>query len=50
MNKYAKLLNKILQDHSEANIPFADLCQLLLRLDFTEHIRGSHHLFRQVRN
>jgi len=48
MNKYAKLFNKILQGHSEANIPFADLCQLLLRLGFTEHVRGSHHLFRQA--
>ncbi len=48
MSKYAKLLQRILQGHSAANIPFADLCQLLLRLGFTEHIRGSHHLFRQA--
>jgi predicted RNA binding protein YcfA (HicA-like mRNA interferase family) len=30
---------------SDANIPFADLCQLLHRLGFDERIRGSHPIF-----
>lgn len=48
MSKQDKLLIKILQSQSDANIPFTDICQLLLQLGFTEHIRGSHHLFRKV--
>lgn len=45
MGKYEKLLQKILQGDSDANIPFNDLCQLLRRLDFEERTRGSHHIF-----
>ncbi len=48
MGKYDKLLEKILLGRSDANIAFADLCQLLLRLGFEERIRGSHHTFRKV--
>jgi len=40
-----KLLAKILVGNSDANIPFAQLCQLLRRLGFEERIRGSHHIF-----
>jgi hypothetical protein len=40
-----KLLAKILLGNSDANIPFAQLCQLLRRLGFEERIRGSHHIF-----
>lgn len=31
--------------HSNADIPFDQLCQLLRRLGFDERIRGSHHIF-----
>ncbi len=42
----SKLLNRILRAKSDANIPFSDLRQLLLRLGFDERIRsGSHHIF-----
>lgn len=47
MGKYEKLLQKILDGRSDSNISFADLCQLLRKLDFEERIRGSHHLFRK---
>ncbi len=47
MGKYDKLLFKILQGRSDANVAFDDLCQLLRRLGFEERIRGSHHLFRK---
>jgi hypothetical protein len=47
MGKYDKLLQKIRQGTSDANIPFEDLCQLLIRLGFKERIRGSHHIFRK---
>ena len=45
MSQLDKLLAKILLGNSDANIPFAQLCQLLRRLGFEERIRGSHHIF-----
>ena len=45
MSQQDKLLAKILLGNSDANIPFAQLCQLLRRLGFEERIRGSHHIF-----
>ncbi len=47
MGKYEKLLDQILLGTSDANISFDDLCQLLIRLDFEERVRGSHHIFRK---
>ncbi len=47
MGKYDKLILKILQGASDANILFDDLCQLLHHLGFEERIRGSHHIFRK---
>jgi len=40
-------LLKILSGQSDANIAFADLCNLLLHLGFEERIKGSHHIFRK---
>lgn len=45
MNKYERLLIKILRGISDANIPFDDLRGLLFYLGFDERIRGSHHIF-----
>lgn len=45
MGKYAKLLQRILTGASDESIDFQALCQLLVRLDFDERIRGSHHIF-----
>ena len=45
--KYKKLLFQVLRDVSDANISFADLRNLLLRLGFEERIQGSHHNFRK---
>ena len=45
MRKYDKLLQRIVSGTSDANISFADLRQLLLRLGFDERIRGDHHIF-----
>ena len=47
MGKYDKLLSKILEGTSDANIRFDELCQLLLKLGFEERICGSHHIFRR---
>ena len=47
MVKYDKLLLRILQGTSDANIRFDDLCSLLRYLGFEERIRGGHHIFRK---
>ncbi|HET8810374.1 MAG TPA: type II toxin-antitoxin system HicA family toxin [Flavobacteriaceae bacterium] len=47
MDKHEKLLSKILQGNSDANIAFKDLCKLLLKLGFEERVKGSHHIFRK---
>jgi len=48
MNKYEKILLKILQGASDANISFDDLCALLEHFGFEQRIRGSHHIFRRA--
>lgn len=45
MSEQDKLLWQILRGRSDANIRFADLCNLLRSLGFEERTRGSHHLF-----
>lgn len=45
MGKYSKLREKILAGSSDGNIEFSTLCQLLVRLNFNERIKGSHHIF-----
>ena len=47
MGKYEKLLTRIVYGKSDAEIAFADLCNLLERLGFTVGIRGSHHMYRK---
>ena len=47
MDKYEKLLQKILQGSSDANIPFEGLCNLLKTLGFDERTHASHHIFRK---
>lgn len=48
MGKYDKLTLKILSGASDANIDFDALRQLLLRLGFSERIRGDHHIFTKT--
>lgn len=48
MNKYEKILLKILQGTSDANIPFDDLCAFLEHIGFEQRVRGSHHIFRRA--
>jgi hypothetical protein len=43
----AKLLDKVLIGHSGSNIGFGELCRLLVRLDFTMRVNGSHHMFER---
>jgi len=45
MDRYFKLLERILHATSDANIPFTQMCQLLKKFGFGERIHGSHHIF-----
>jgi len=45
MARYKKLLMRILNGQSDANISFTELCNLLLTLGFKERIKGDHHIF-----
>ena len=44
MGRLGKLRNKVLSGTSDANISFAELRKLLVRLGFDERIRGDHHI------
>jgi hypothetical protein len=46
--KHSKVLFKILRGLSDSNIPFCDLRGLLIRLGFTERVRGSHYVFKRA--
>jgi predicted RNA binding protein YcfA (HicA-like mRNA interferase family) len=48
MGTQSKLLLRILDGRSDANIEFSDLRSLLLHLGFEERTRGSHHIFRRL--
>ena len=45
MTRPGKLLQRILQGTSDANIPLDGLCRLLDGPGFVERIRGDHHIF-----
>jgi len=40
-----EVLLKILRGNSDANISFSEFRQLLINLEFSERIRGDHHIF-----
>jgi len=44
-DRQTRLLTQILSGTSDANIPFARLCQLLRNFGFEERTRGDHHIF-----
>ena len=44
MDKYTKLLQRVVGGASDANIPFADLRKLLLHFGFDERVREDHHI------
>ncbi|MDW7711335.1 MAG: type II toxin-antitoxin system HicA family toxin [Deferrisomatales bacterium] len=45
MDRHQKLMRHILMRRGDANVPFASLCRLLLRLGFDERVKGDHHIF-----
>jgi predicted RNA binding protein YcfA (HicA-like mRNA interferase family) len=48
MGTHGKLVRRILEGRSDANIDFSDLRALLLHLGFEERTKGSHHIFRRA--
>ena len=42
-----KILEKLLGGLSDANIKFSDLRKLILSFNFTERIKGGHHIFEK---
>jgi hypothetical protein len=42
------ILNRVLSGLSDKNIRFDDLRHLLTSLEFTERIRGDHHIFTRT--
>lgn len=48
MSILEKLLFQVISGKSDANIAFSDLRKLMLRMGFTERVRGSHHIFSKV--
>ena len=45
MSNLDKVLKRVLGGRSDNNIPFDDLRNLLVRLEFTERVKGDHHIF-----
>jgi hypothetical protein len=45
MGKAETTLSLVLRGTSDANIPFKDLCSLLLKLGFSERVRGDHFIY-----
>ena len=43
--QWEKVRDRVLSGQSDANIPFKQLCNVLIRLGFSERITGSHHTF-----
>jgi len=48
MSRIDKIRDKILFGLSDTNIDFEDLCHLLIILEFSERIKGSHHISTKV--
>ncbi len=45
MGKADKTLSIVLRGTSDTNVPFKDLCSLLLKLGFVERVRGDHYIY-----
>ena len=45
MARANKTLETVLLAQADANIVFADLCNLMHALGFSERIKGDHHIF-----
>jgi predicted RNA binding protein YcfA (HicA-like mRNA interferase family) len=43
-----KIIEKLLRGKSDANVRFADLCQVLEAKGFRMRVSGSHHIFTKT--
>jgi predicted RNA binding protein YcfA (HicA-like mRNA interferase family) len=43
-----KIIEKLLRGESDANVRFADLCQVLEAKGFRMRVSGSHHIFTKT--
>ena len=43
-----KIIEKLLRGESDANLRFADLCQILEAKGFRMRVSGSHHIFTKA--
>ncbi len=43
-----KIIEKLLRGESDANVRFADLCQVLEAKGFRMRVSGSHHIFTKL--
>jgi hypothetical protein len=48
LSQWDKILRRVLSGQADQNVRFADLVGLLVRLDFREHIEGSHIVYRMA--
>lgn len=48
MGKTEKTLGLVLRGTSDANIPFRDVCSLLVKLGFSERVRGDHFIYTKT--
>ena len=48
MSKWERLRDQVLSGTSDNNVPFDDLCRLLIRMGFEFRVSGSHHVFRKA--
>ena len=46
-NRDVRLLRRILEGRSDANIRFSEFRRLLRNMGFVERIRGSHHTYKR---
>ncbi|SHJ24390.1 hypothetical protein SAMN02745146_2593 [Hymenobacter daecheongensis DSM 21074] len=48
MSKLEKFVAALLSTQTDKNIDFAALCGLLLKLGFSQRVKGSHHIFART--
>lgn len=44
MARLERVLDQVLRGASDSNVRFSDLRALLIRLGFSERVKGSHHI------
>ena len=48
MSQFDKLLFSLLNGQSDTNFSFSDLVKVLLKLNFAQRIKGSHHIYSKI--